>query len=107
MGISEEHKSLSNTSEQLEKLPASFNLTPEQDMLIFHPLALEELVTIQRSQEELYRLDGTTTGILQLGLMSLERVDEFRVGRFVAEAASSNGAARACAYDELAILLSR
>lgn len=73
-------------------------------MKIFQPLVLEEFKSqLQRSHGELNLSDGSTSGVLRL--MSLERVDEFQVGRFVAEA-GSDGAARACADNEM-LLLSR
>ncbi|CAM6095945.1 unnamed protein product [Calypogeia fissa] len=104
VGISDENSSFGTASrERLEKVPLTFN-SPAQYMNIFRPLVLEEFKSqLQQSHGEMNLSDASTTGILRL--MSLERVDDLQVGRFVAEA-GSDGAARSCADNEV-ILLSR
>ncbi|KAG6555775.1 hypothetical protein Mapa_003016 [Marchantia paleacea] len=94
---------LANFGERLEKVPLTFN-SSDQYMEIFRPLLMDEFkAQLQRSYEELNLSDNTTTGVVRL--MSLERVDDFQLGRFMAEA-GSDAAPRSCAENDL-ILLSR
>lgn len=94
---------LANFGERLEKVPLTFK-SSEQYMEIFRPLLMDEFkAQLQRSYEELNLSDSTTTGVVRL--MSLERVDDFNLGRFMAEA-GSDAAPRSCAENDL-ILLSR
>ncbi|KAJ7567512.1 hypothetical protein O6H91_02G151200 [Diphasiastrum complanatum] len=85
----------------LVTVPLTFE-SCKQYINIFKPLLLEEFkAQLQRSHEEMVLSDGVTVGILRL--MSVERVDDFQLGRFMAEG-GYDGAARACHENDLLLL---
>lgn len=85
----------------LVKVPTKFEST-QKYIKVFQPLLLEEFkAQLQRSNGELSLSDGMTCGVLRL--MSLERVDDFQIGRFMAEG-GQDGAARACTENDLLLL---
>lgn len=85
----------------LTEVPTKFR-SAEQYVQVFQPLLLEEFkAQLQNSYKELSLSDGMTCAVLRL--MSLERVDDFQVGRFIAEG-GQDGAARACMENDLLLL---
>jgi hypothetical protein len=91
----------SDLSDPLVKVPLRFE-SSQKYIEVFQPLLLEEFqAQLQRSYGELSLSDGMTTGTMRL--MSLERVDDFQLGRFMAEG-GADGAARACSENDLLLL---
>ncbi|KAL3682269.1 hypothetical protein R1sor_000291 [Riccia sorocarpa] len=102
VGVSDDDDPV-NFGERLEKVPLMFR-SSDHYMETFRPLVMEEFkAQLQRAHGELNLSDNSTVGVLRL--MSLERVDDFQLGRFMSEA-GSDAAPRACAENEL-VLLSR
>lgn len=90
-------------AEPMLKVPSAFR-SSQHYMDVFRPLVLEEFrAQLQQSYDQLNFSDEMPTGVLRL--MSLEKVDDFDIGRFTAEA-GADGPARACFENDL-LLLSR
>jgi len=87
-------------SAPLTKVPLTFP-SVEKYKGIFQPLLLEEFKSqLANSFKELSLSDGKTCAVLRL--MSLERVDEFQIGRFLAD--GPEDAARAWLENDLLLL---
>lgn len=87
----------------LTQVPTSF-LSPDHYMDIFRPLVLEEFkAQLRHSFEEVSSPEDMCFGSLHL--LSLEKVDEFHLGRFMPDT-GEDAAARGCSENDL-VLLSR
>ncbi|MCO5611008.1 hypothetical protein L7F22_065256 [Adiantum nelumboides] len=103
VGLSSDVTAEATQAEPMLKVPLVFR-SSQHYMDVFRPLVLEEFrAQLQQSYDQLNLSDETTTGVLRL--MSLEKVDDFDVGRFTAEA-GADGPARASFESDL-LLLSR
>ncbi|KAH9305772.1 hypothetical protein KI387_010176, partial [Taxus chinensis] len=87
----------------LTEVPSSF-LSPDHYMDVFRPLVLEEFkAQLRRSFEEVSSPEEMCCGSLRL--LSLEKVDDFQLVRFMAEG-GEDAASRGCFENDL-VLLSR
>ncbi|KAI5072739.1 hypothetical protein GOP47_0013117 [Adiantum capillus-veneris] len=103
VGLSSDVNAEITQADPMLKVPLVFR-SSQHYMDVFRPLVLEEFrAQLQQSYDQLNISDETTTGSLRL--MSLEKVDDFDVGRFTAEA-GADGPARASFENDL-LLLSR
>ena len=103
VGLSSEITAEGLQAEAMLKVPLTFR-SSQHYMDIFRPLVLEEFkAQLQQSYDQMSLSDGMTTCVLRL--MSLEKVDDFDVGRFTADA-GADAPARAWFENDL-LLISR
>eukprot|EP01018_Ginkgo_biloba_P027712 Gb_33974 [translate_table: standard] len=87
----------------LTEVPTSFH-SPDHYVEVFRPLVLEEFkAQMRHSFEEVSSPEEMCCGSLRL--LSLEKVDDFQLGRFMSEA-GEDAASRGCCENDL-VLLSR
>eukprot|EP00850_Spirogloea_muscicola_P001467 SM000005S17264 [mRNA] locus=s5:1111561:1129649:+ [translate_table: standard] len=106
VGLSSHGGGEANQNHQMSRVPIIFQ-SIEHYVDVFRPLLLEELrAQLRRSHEELPALSqsGGADGAFCIRLMSLERVDDFQMGRFRADAGPADAAARQCSDSDLLLL---
>eukprot|EP00850_Spirogloea_muscicola_P009645 SM000054S18131 [mRNA] locus=s54:712649:726066:+ [translate_table: standard] len=100
------HGGEADKNSQMSRVPIIFE-SIEHYVDVFRPLLLEELrAQLRRSHEEMPALgqSGGADGAFCLRLMSLERVDDFQMGRFRPDAGPADAAARQCSESDLLLL---
>eukprot|EP00850_Spirogloea_muscicola_P007996 SM000041S15555 [mRNA] locus=s41:680126:694929:- [translate_table: standard] len=106
VGLSSHGGREANQNNQMSRVPIIFQ-SIEHYVDVFRPLLLEELrAQLRRSHEEMPALgqSGGADGAICIRLMSLERVDDFQMGRFRADAGPADAAARQCSESDLLLL---